>query len=130
MPEHLGKVEQVEVTWKQQDRGSLTPILWESQAWEQRGNAAGAIWAPKRTDKDPAVGIPSPTLLLAPLPTAKPEWMEQNPQAGTRSIRNTRQPSHRRAPLASPLGLGLGFSLALLHRFGLQHPKVSEFLGL
>lgn len=28
------------------------------------------------------------------------------------------------------LGLGLGFSVALLHWLGLQHPKVSEFMGL
>lgn len=80
-------------------------------------------------DKDPAASIPSPKLLLAPLPTAEPEWMEQNPQAGTCSS------SSWRAHLASPpgwaaLGLGLGSSGALLHRLGLQHPKVSEFMGL
>lgn len=28
------------------------------------------------------------------------------------------------------LGLGLGFSVALLHRLGLQHTKVSKFMGL
>ncbi|XP_050827969.1 uncharacterized protein LOC127059363 [Serinus canaria] len=83
MPGHLGKVEQVEMVWKKQDHSSLTPVLWENQPWEQRGSSAGVIWEPKRMDKDPAASIPSPTLLLAPLPTAKPEWMEQNPQAGT-----------------------------------------------
>lgn len=60
-------------------------------------------------DKDPAASIPSPALLLAPLPTAEPEWMEQNPQAGTCSS------SSWRAHLASPPGLGcLGLGIGLL----------------
>lgn len=35
MPEHLDRVQQVETMRKKQDHGSLTPILQESQPWEQ-----------------------------------------------------------------------------------------------
>ncbi|XP_023778816.1 uncharacterized protein LOC111926377 [Cyanistes caeruleus] len=110
--------------WEKQDHSSLTPILWESQPWEQGGRAAGAVWKLKRMDKDPAASIPSPALLLAPVPTAQPEWMEQNAQAGTRSCRDTGELLLLHPLGWAALGLGLGFSAALLHRFGLQHPKV------
>lgn len=126
MPGHLGKVEQVEVMWKKQNHSSLTPVLWENQPWEQQGSSAGVIWEPKRMDKDPAASITN----TAPGPSSHSQARVDRAESTSRDM----QPlGTSELILLHPLGwaaLGLGFSGALLHRLGLQHPKVSEFMGL